>query len=246
MFSGFIEGLRSLVFGSPFPGKERREMARLRCYYGVTCYDAEDRGHGARVTEMSLTGMRLEGATGFKRGAHIYISLPKAHSKKKSIRCTVVWTQRRPTGTWWVGVVYDDSQKNVRASWARDVLRELGFDEKNIYQRRQHVRFPSALEGEVRDGRGDLLTQVAVLNLGVGGALVRTDRSIPENSMLRLIVGPYGPLPSMELPGMMIRSREDPEVQGERLCNFRLLKADDGTIKQLGRYLVLLLREGSV
>ncbi|MBI3926151.1 MAG: PilZ domain-containing protein [Armatimonadetes bacterium] len=243
MFEGFLQGLRSLVFGPSSLGKERREVVRLRCYYRVTCCDDHARAYGARVTEMSLLGLRLEGSQRFSRRDRIYVNLPSSPSKDEGIRCTVVWSTRRPTGAYSTGAMYDDSPENLSRSWVKVVLRELGFEEDNIYQKREYVRFASSLQAQVIDGRGGLAAPVTVLNLGVGGALLRCPGPLAEDHTVELRLAPYHGLPAADFPGTVLRSQPDPEMEGERQHNFRFASLGDRSVRLLGRYLIQLLKE---
>lgn len=250
MFAGFLDGLKSLVLSSAsrYDGAERREIVRLRCYYPVTCFtDKGKTAHNARVTEMSLKGMRLVGPRKLARDAEVYVAYQSEDRrvKKESVRCKVVWCNKRPTGEYRLGVMYDDSQENLGTSWVKVILRELGFNENNIYQRRRHARFNSSINGDLTTGEGKRVASVDVVDLGVGGALLRCPERVEPETMMRLSVGPYENLPRVHLPGMVIGTRSDPDKPGERLHNFRIVHADKKEVELLGKYLIQLLREGS-
>lgn len=246
MFQGFLEGLKALVWGPSIPQQERRATVRLRCAYEVVCYDSQGDGNGVLITEISPLGMRLEGRTGFPRGSQIEVAPPARAPHSEGVRCTVIWSRRRTTGTHRTGVVYADPQRNLRESWVQAVLDELGFEEEAVYQQRRHVRFASTLDGEVLGSDGSMIALVTVVNLGVGGALLRGEGEVPQDTMLRLVIEPHGGLRRLELTGVAIRRGEDPDVNDEKSYNFRFAQLDEEAVERLGTYLIYLLKEGSV
>jgi hypothetical protein len=242
MFKGFVEGLRALIGGSGDTYEERRRLIRLKSRYPVICQSA-DKQFKAVVVDMGLEGMKLHGVINLKRGADVTVSLQqKDGSGNDAIRCKVVWCRHYKVNDKLVaGVKYEDTKENMSRSWVKKVLRELGFTEKSIYQKRKQMRIPASMVLEVYTKRDEFLANGTLRNLGVGGALCELETEMPRGKELILKIGPFEKMPVLEIKGQVVGV--DKNVSRQTFFH-RVQFCEDrpGSIKTLGKYLIALLR----
>ncbi len=239
MLGGFLEGLRGLVLSQSVPSSERRATPRLRCYYPVSCAAvASQQVMSARVTEMSRQGMRMEASEPYKRGTSVNVTYTSPHPQA-TVRCKVRWSRRRASGSHWMGVTYEEPPD---ASWVGYVLRELGFEDSDVFQKRRTIRLPAELQAEVRSPQGDVLSSGVVINLGVGGALVEMPRSVPgDREIVLSLLGP-----AVDLPAWVLRVRPSPDRKSSYLAHIRFQEMTKAQTRHLGQHLISLLRAASI
>ncbi len=240
-----IGGLMALFQGRG--GKtpeERRRLIRLKCSYDVTAI-VGDRTMPARAIDVGLYGMRLEMRDRLRSGSSLYVHHPKPSHRfdNEHVLCEVRWCRRKPKSpNLEVGVQYADTPGNMRRSWVKFLLKELGFDERAIYTRRKAIRAPASITGEMRDGQTTI--PGTILNLGVGGALVQSANSYAPGSSLRLRVGPYKRFKPLDLEGTIISTRKQDESEGY-LTSIRFGSVTPSQVRLLGDYVIDLLRDAT-
>lgn len=243
MLDDILGGLRSLVQGrGGGTPDEKRRLIRLKCRYKVTL-TTEKRGFTGTVTDMGVQGMRLQVTEKVKPGSHLHVTFP-AHSdsfKVDTVRCLVAWCRKSRSGALEAGVRYDDEKNNLEKSWVKFILRELGFDEKSIFQRRKTLRAVAMLPATVsRVGQSPLSGRI--LNLGVGGALLQSDDRLQSGQDLTLDIGPAEGLPLLSVPGHIVSDRYETESR-TWFHGVRFRSMDDSRLQQLTRYIVSLLKQ---
>jgi len=221
--------------------EERRRLIRLRCDYKVKCVVDQEQ-FSAQIRDMGLNGMRLRMTEKLKAGTNIFVYHPSNTQRVENeyVLCLVRWSRkRRDAEDFDVGLQYADTPGNMRRSWVKFLLKELGFDERAIYTRRKSIRADSSIAGVLSlDGsefRG------TILNLGAGGALFESDTTFATNSKVQLRVGPLGNLRTIWLPGVMLHSKES-EESGLQLASIRFLDLKPGQVRSLGQFVLQLLR----
>ncbi|MBI3927606.1 MAG: PilZ domain-containing protein [Armatimonadetes bacterium] len=234
MFAELLEGLKSLVLGPNQVEQERREIVRLDCDYPVTVELCGEPCGAARVIELSPAGLRLEGSGELKVATAIHLRLSDSLAGGK-----VVWC-RRHSGGWRSGVLLTESA----GSWVEKLLQEVGFDENIVFTRRRHPRMAGAVPARASDSAEQHVEEGWVSNLGVGGALLRFPRPLPEDRVLDVRIGPSHRLPALSLQGTVLKTWPDPDEQ-QLHHNFRFLDPDADQVKLLGRYIFALLKESS-
>jgi PilZ domain-containing protein len=231
VFSAF----QSLMPGSNPPVEERREIVRIPCKVPVIVLPESGGEMTAVVIDMGLKGLRLE--------------TDKKLSKKKAVRvirpnggpivCQVKWTRpKRFSEKFHTGVEFSDSAENMRASWIKDTLRQLGFQPGRIKEKRKHIRVPSESRAVLASVAGDELGDGVLVNMGVGGALVAIDVAVPEGNKTILRVDPVGALPLLEMPAV-IRSVHQNKRTQKHLHGLRFDDQDNRLVK---RYLSILMK----
>ncbi|MEW6279906.1 MAG: PilZ domain-containing protein, partial [Candidatus Eremiobacterota bacterium] len=225
--------------------EERRRLIRLKCNYDVTAI-VGDRSMPARVIDVGLYGMRLEMRDRLRAGASVYVHHPKPSHRfdNEHVLCEVRWCRRRPkSDRLEIGVQYADTPGNMRRSWVKFLLKELGFDERAIYTRRKAIRAPSSISAEMRDEKGDTIPGM-VVNVGVGGALFQSQNAFGPGTNIRMKIGPYRRFKPLELTGTIISTRKQDETDGY-LTSVRFGATTPGQVRLLGDYVIDLLKSAA-
>lgn len=249
-----LQALRQLLDGvvaffqvrSPSKSEERRRLIRLRCDYQVQCV-VDQTSLTARIADMGLNGMRVRLAQKLKPGSKIFVYHPSRAVDKveeEYVLCEVRWCRRRrDSDELEAGLKYADITGNMRRSWVKFLLKELGFDERAIYTRRKLIRADASMTGELISEDGQRL-EGTLVNLGAGGALFESSKSFHPTCKVRMTVGPLGKLRSLEVSGVILHIRPNSEGKLHTSIRFEDLKA--AQVKLLGQYVVQLLRMISV
>jgi hypothetical protein len=249
-----LKALRQLLDGvvaffqvrSPSKSEERRRLIRLRCDYQVQCV-VDQTSFTARIADMGLNGMRIRLSTKLKPGSKIFVYHPSRAQDKveeEYVLCEVRWCRRRrDSEELEAGLKYADITGNMRRSWVKFLLKELGFDERAIYTRRKLIRADSSMVGLLLCDDGQAV-QGTVVNLGAGGALFESLQSFHPTARVRLSLGPLGKLRPLEVSGIILHIRPTDQGQLHTSIRFEDLKASQ--VKLLGQYVVQLLRMISV
>ena len=230
----------------PSKSEERRRLIRLRCDYQVQCV-VDQTTITARIADMGLNGMRIRINQKLKPGSKMFVYHPSRAADKveeEYVLCEVRWCRRRrDSEELEAGLKYADITGNMRRSWVKFLLKELGFDERAIYTRRKLIRADTTMVGELHSDDGQRLEGV-VVNLGAGGVLFESAKSFHPTCKVRLLVGPLGKLRALEVTGVILHIRPTPEGKLHTSIRFEDLKA--AQVKLLGQYVVHLLRMISV
>lgn len=237
MFKNQIQGLQS-AGGATL--EERRRMIRVRCYCHVEVQDGQEKVKGV-VTDLGVDGLRLKCPIKLSEGANVNITYPG----KGGVQCQVIWSTPHPRYVESVsGLKYEDTSENLRQSWVRQMLQELGFDESKVYTRRKFIRANASIPARLEAPDKSQLN-ARVVNLGVGGALVELEEEFPHQTILQLDMSLWRILPTLQLPAMVLNSRRD--ENGKVLSGLRFGELNPQQVELLGKYVVYLLQntEGS-
>ena len=102
-------------------------------------------------------------------------------------------------------------QQPEERAWLESLLHQLGYTDDGS-QRRRFIRADSAIEGQLTpEAEGSEPVMVKVLNLGMGGALLRADEALAQNLQFKLVLGPHEDLPELCLDGTVLRIIEKPD-----------------------------------
>lgn len=230
-----IDGMLSLV-----PGRgrnslvERRGQIRLKCRYPVLVTSGE-RSFRSLVTDLGPAGLRVKYVGRLKKGAPVSVQLTEGGAE--AVACKTVWCRaRRLSSDRVAGLAFADSPEQLASSWVHPLLSELGWTDLRP-QRREWVRVAADLPVTL-DGKGE--RRALLLDLGVGGALVQIDFEPAGDYNLRL--GPWGELPGLLLPSRVVGSHHDDLAQ-VRYCRLAFAPLDDAAVRELGHYILKLLRD---
>lgn len=244
MLNEILAGLKTLVQGPASGGTgEKRRLIRMKCRYKVTC-SIEREAFMATVVDMGLQGLRLETPHRLKVGQAAYVTYNSDSPafSVDTVKCQVAWARKTRSGKLEAGLRYDDTKANLERSWVRVILREMGFDEKSIFQRRRERRAVAMLPAQV--GAPGLRAPLAarVLNLGVGGALLATEDRLEKGQEVALDIGPGLGLPVLAVAGEVVTWRYEPASQNW-FSGVRFRNLSGKHLDLLSRYLVKLLKE---
>lgn len=240
-----IDGLISFFLprGGRTP-EERRRLIRVKCEYEVSCISG-NRSFPAVVVDMGLSGLRLQVPNRLKQGGTVYIHHPKPSNRfnNEHVMCTVMWCRRKAgTNELEAGLKYADTPGNMRRSWVKFLLKELGFEERAIYSRRKAIRAPSELSARLRNQGGEAL-EGRVINLGIGGALFESDGGFSPGQAVRLEMDRVGRLKKIELDATVITtSRQDDDSYH---LSLRFTDPSSKEVERVGDYVLLLLKNAA-
>lgn len=247
MLKNLLEGLKAFVVQPADPTiKERRDPIRARCHLPVTVTEGAEARH-AIVSDVSLDGLRLKLSSPLK-GKKVSVSHPSqaCEFEVDTIRCEVLWTRKRKfSRDVVVGLKFSDDPSIIERSWVQFVLRELGFDERAVYRKRQYIRAEANLAADVFDENGNRLAEATVVNLGLGGVLLSTGEKLEWDSWVRLEIGPYHKLPVLDLRGLILSRGTDPDRTACFVYSIRFHEPGDEQLQLLGKYVLLLLKESA-
>lgn len=257
MLRDIIDGFVSL-FQPDGPQEDRRKVIRLRCRFDIFLLTDKE-VTAATVVDMGLQGLRVECREYFKTGTQVSLiyrgaigeqpAVSRVHLERdiegafsQGVLCEVSWSQKdKFTKVSTIGVTYNDSPKRMGKSWVKKILREIGFDEDTIFQRRKIVRvissIPCKLTADKSTWRG------RVINMGAGGALFQGDYKIQVGQVVKVSIGPYKKkLKNLEVRGQIVTQRYEQSTNGW-LHGVRFMGMSKAQVALLGKYVVGLLKE---
>lgn len=230
---------------------ERRKKLRVRTYIRLEFATEQGRA-SAIVTDLSLDGMRMRCQQPLVDGQHVEVFFPdsKDPDSTGSVRCKAVWLnelQQVGRKSYEAGLSFEDSRDNMKRSWVKYVLEQLGFDENKTFQKRKYVRAAGQIPARIFTvHEGEPLTG-EVVNLGVGGALLNLTTPLPKDSQIHCEICLWRILPPLRLPCRVMGVAEDPEHQGEgpprHLHSLLFLGMDTEEVKLLGNYVIFLINQ---
>ncbi|MHB2020556.1 MAG: PilZ domain-containing protein [Candidatus Xenobia bacterium] len=216
-----LAGFKALLTGSrqaADPPSQKRKLTRVKCDIRVDC-DAEGVILAGKVLDMSVTGMRIELLKPVKTNIVLGVKYDIAALMLKgsqgfevdTVRTRVVWCRKNKEGQVEAGVTFIDSQETMGRSWVKYMLRQLGFNPKDISDRRKHVRVRCDMTASLRasEGCGDGL----VLSLGNGGFRFEGGLNLREGASVQATIGPIGKDKKfLEVAGIVVWTRKIPDA----------------------------------
>ncbi len=235
----FLETLRQIALGPRVKvGEDHRSRIRVFCRYPILLTSDEGPVDRAYCVDIALSGMRLEDVRKLKKGARVQVASAFPGLEQDQIDCEVVWCRERISGGYNAGLRYAEA-----TGWVKVVLEELGLDEQRVSQRRKYLRIPTSLRAEIRDLETNRpLADGKVVNLSMGGLLLRSDGELPPDSEVLCLFGPYSHYPNLSVEGRVLSSAYDEEEQHW----FHSLEFHDLTgreVREVGRLVVSFLKE---
>ncbi len=232
--SELVEGVNAVALERA-SGAEQRRAPRLLCCYDVKC-ETDREKFEAVVSEVSLTGVRLELATRLSRDA-IVVLAADVGGNLAPVRCQVKWCRRSAEGLA-AGLAFAEEPEALSRSWVAVLLHSLGFGPEHTHQRRKSLRVPTPrlrvqLEGPFGKGLG------VALDLGVGGMLIETVARLTLEDRLQLTLGPHDGLPTITVQARVANRRE------RKTPAFGLAFQDltPSSMKALGSYVLSFLAQ---
>lgn len=233
MLGDLVEGFRAIVFGPSLD--ERRLTARVTCKYPVSCRTKAGAMVGD-VLDLSANGLRLATDRSLRKGEKLKVDPPRGlREAGEAVTGVVRWCRRRGDNSYQVGVSLVPGAK----SWVGRALRELGLNPDAPRERRRFIRVSGKLEVELRDDGNPVLTG-ELLDLSLGGALVRCSSKLSKRAQVRMRVSSLAGLSPLDLVAV-VKEVSEPERGGYTL-SLQFSRPSEGQQKELGRYLASLIR----
>ncbi len=239
-----MKGVRSFVLGTDvLSTEENRSSPRILCHYEVNLRNS-GRDFDAAITDIGITGMRIEGVPLLQRGERFEISYPFAEGfqKSHSFEVEVMWCRRRSDNNRLVaGVGYVKRGEKLAGSWVHTLLTEVGLLGDSVYHRRKHLRLPVLQQVVLLSSQdGKQLCEGVLNNLSVGGALVECDIAVEIEQNVLALIGENPKKPSLTLRSRVIHSQRDPE-DGRHLISLAFIDFSQDEFKALQRLIMVLL-----
>ncbi len=252
MLRNKIQGLEAI--DPDFPQlslAERRKKLRVRTYIRLEISSDEGMG-SAIVTDLSLDGMRLRCNRPFKDQERVEVFFPDQSDPEHtgSVRCRAVWLKtlgQTGRNSYEAGLSFEDSRENMKRSWVKYVLEQLGFDESKTFQKRKYLRAQGVIPARIFTVAHPESLVGEVVNLGVGGALMAMDHPLERDSQIHCEICLWRILPALRLPCKVMSVREDSDHEGEGppmyLHSLLFLGMDTDEVKLLGNYVIFLINQ---
>lgn len=225
---------------------ERRQLVRVRCRIPVQVR-LEQRTISGWIIDIGVQGIRLRTGEPLKKGLTVPVRATVSHqSSQVWVNCRLMWARGVTDGKYYLsGARFQETRENLRKTWVHRLLRELGLNDNSLRERREFIRVngrvPARLQSLKEPGEG--VMQVETLNLGVAGLLVRTARPLYPGEQYHCWVGPWGKLPEVgPIPAQVLACRPDP-AGGASQVPLRFLELEEDGVRELGRYVLTLLKE---
>ncbi len=202
-----------------------------------------DKNGIGELLDISRRGLRLRADRQLSKGRTIALRSPRSLENEKvfpPVMARVVWACRDTDGQFLAGLLLPTASDNEE-TWVEELLTRLGSADDG--QRRKHVRAEANLDG-VFQLVGGAEAEVLVLNLGLGGALIRAEDCYEKDSAFTLQLGPQGDLPELELQGTVLKNAtSDDEGDEFTYHSVRFGPLERRRHAVLKEYIIWLLRD---
>lgn len=195
--------------------RDQRQAARITCDLAVTFVDEfGTRGEGA-IIDVSKNGLQLLTPKKLRRGVTLAVRAPDDESLDRTapFMAKTRWCRKAENGKFRVGLLLPPGVEND-PHWLESLLHQLGYTEDGG-QRREYIRAETQISGRITpvDEQNRVADdfEVSVLNLGMGGALLKSQIPLSKNGQFHLSIGPYEDLPELRLFGTILRVVEKPD-----------------------------------
>lgn len=219
---------------------DRRAVPRLPCSKTVKFVSDTGVPGTAELLEVSSRGLRLSTDMALTKGRTLALNPPDDAELEiyAPIMAHVVWSSSQGPSKHLLGLAVPDELQD-ETTWLDSMLASLGYNDDGS-QRRQHIRAEAEIEGWllVDDQAEEQSVQISVMNLGMGGALLRSASTFPKDAQFKLSIGPHDDLPQLDLLGTILRVIKK-ESFTLHPCRFRPLDERDDKI--LREYILNLL-----
>ena len=220
---------------------EKRRGLRVRSYAQVRLGE-----HKAVVTELGVDGLRMksmEAPLAEGQELEVIYASPPEDAEAGPVKVQVAWVQR--SGRELIaGARYADSHDNMRRSWVRFLLQEIGFDETRTFQRRKFIRVDAAIPARIFRDQDCIQAEARLVNLGIGGALLESDAPLAKGPIFTVEMSLWRILPTLRLPAAVLDSRQDAD-SGRVLTSLQFGSMEAAQVKLLGNYIINMINQSS-
>ena len=156
--------------------RERRKLKRMACHQAFICTRGED-SFPITVIDVGFGGFKVVSDDPLgERGDLLHIRRVSTDFKRHltgayttGLMVRVAWTKKDGAG-YESGLHLPEAPGSMRISWFRELLSELGLDEKAVFTKRNTRRFRCRLPAKLNGGSGPS-QEGTLLDLSSGGGL---------------------------------------------------------------------------
>jgi len=210
--------------------EDRRQAVRLRVEFPVQVRATSV--SEATAIDLSLTGVRLKVSSPLLIGENCHISLPGQPDQE--VAATVQWCISGDSGASRAGLRFTDTPEKLTHSWVVDHLIVAGLQESQLSQKRRWIRVHTEAAVVVRDEKEQEF-EATMLDLGVGGARIRTKARLKGKEGVRLVIPTGKKRTAIALSASVVGSRGDEH-------HLQFLPPGKGLQKRLETYILELLK----
>ena len=224
---------------------EKRRGLRVKSYAQVRAH-LGDQDHKAIVTELGVDGLRLKSMEApLAQGQEVELRYASEVDGAEAgpVRVQLAWVQKSGRDLV-AGARYVDSRENMRRSWVRFLLTEIGFDDTRTYQRRKFIRVDASIPSRIFQDSEVLVSEARLVNIGIGGCLLESSEGLEKGREVTVEMSLWRILPTLRLPATVIEHRQDPET-GLALTSLKFGAIDSGQVKLLGNYVINMINQSS-
>ncbi|MDQ7821360.1 MAG: PilZ domain-containing protein [Candidatus Eremiobacteraeota bacterium] len=231
--------------------KERRRAPRISCFIEAAFSVGEYTFEGT-IIALEATGLRLLSPVKLSRGDILTVkalTLPDETEGEGRhtvlLKAEIVWCrQKRGFPLFYAGAMFLEDEETIRNTWVYKELSRHGVASTGDAGRRRTVRVTSSLPVQVVLEKRKWLTGVAI-DLSLGGIKMNLIRDPGIDKEVTLRIGPYKNLALMECRGIIKRSAYNKKTEDYTL-GVEFINFEDTQVKQVGNYIMALLREARI
>ena len=206
---GFLEKLLSSInflVKEDVNTKDQRRDARIECRYEVSYVDEFGTSGTGTLIDISRKGLQMESPVKVRKGVTLAIKAPEDETLDRTapFMAKVCWCRKGEEG-YRVGLALPPGVEDD-PHWLESLLHQLDYSVEEG-QRREHIRAAGQIPGRITPLSPEEREpfEVEVRNLGMGGALLKSQQLLARDSQFELRVGPHADLPELALRGTILR-----------------------------------------
>ena len=224
---------------------EKRRGLRVKSYAQVRAF-VDDKEYKAIVVELGVDGLRMKSMEApLEQGQEVELRYASDVDGAEAgpVRVQLAWVQKSGRDLV-AGARYVDTRENMRRSWVRFLLTEIGFDDTRTYQRRKFIRVDASIPSRIFRDEEVLISEARLVNIGIGGCLLESAQSLEQDQLVTVEMSLWRILPTLRLPATVIALRNDPD-SGLALTSLQFGVIDPSQVKLLGNYVINMINQSS-
>ncbi|MBN9415643.1 MAG: PilZ domain-containing protein [Candidatus Eremiobacteraeota bacterium] len=224
---------------------EKRRGLRVKSYAQVRAF-VGDKEYKAIVVELGVDGLRMKSMEApFEQGQEVELRYASEVDGAEAgpVRVQLAWVQKSGRDLV-AGARYVDTRENMRRSWVRFLLTEIGFDDTRTYQRRKFIRVDASIPSRIFRDEEVLVSEARLVNIGIGGCLLESAQALEKDQQVTVEMSLWRILPTLRLPATVIALRNDPD-SGLALTSLQFGVIDPSQVKLLGNYVINMINQSS-
>lgn len=241
MFEQVLNRIRGMFLTRPgqFRGEELRKLVRVRCQIPVYVRQGKDTCNGW-IVDLGLEGLGLRTSRLLLAGENVQLrALLPPPVGEKWIEGRLQWaTQGRGEKEFRAGA---SLSPRTESCWVEGLLAGVGLDEESGHNRRRAIRaqacFPLHLLGS-----GGANRELFLRDLSLTGVGFLSPFKIEAGKRIRLRLGPWQKLSAFNLEAQILVTT--PDTHETLACSAEWVGTNRSQVRQLGRYLLEVLRHG--